>query len=211
MAVNSWLNVCSWWINMTYAIFLGDSEGSCMPANTAGQQQWRVMLATSILAAQKGRPTMQPLHKAIQNCLAGAVAAVHSRKETIPCLYIWQPNFHFHIFTCLNKNIIEHLWNLICVYIIHMFLFSSKPTPKNYQFCKIWFKVHHHLGSREGNVKWVCCWRIQSMIIWKYFLSSCMLCVVHFIDSVESLYTIRLAHTWMLKRKASCSAIATIQ
>lgn len=73
------------------------------------------------------------------------------------------------------------------MYIIHMLLFSSKPASKNYQFCKIWFKVHHHLGSREGNVKWVCCWRIQSMI-WKYFLSSCVLHVVHFIDSVKSLY-----------------------
>lgn len=147
--------------------------------------QWRVMLATSILATQKGRPTVQPLHKAIQNCLAGAVA-VHSRKETIPYSYMWQPNFHFYIFTCLYKNTTEHLWNLIYVYSINMLLFSSKPTSKNYQFCEIWFKVHHHLGSREGNVKWVCCWRIQSMISENiFYLYVCfMWCILKTVSSL---------------------------
>lgn len=67
-------------------------------------------------------------------------------------------------FLYINTNVIEGLWNLIYVHIINMLLFSSKPTSKNYQFCKIWFKVHHHLGSCEGNVKWICGWRIQSMI-----------------------------------------------
>lgn len=117
--------------------------------------------------------------QAFQNCLAGAVAA-HSSKETIPYLYKDQLNFLFYIFLCLDKIVIEHLYNLIYVHIIHMLLSSSKPTSKNYQFCKIWFKVHHHLGSCGGKVKWVCSWRIQSMIYENiFYLYVCyMMCIL---------------------------------
>lgn len=137
------------------------------------------MLATSLLAIQKGRPTMQPLHKAIQNCLAGAVA-VHSKKETLSCLYIRQPNLHIHIFTffhvlikaSLNINEISFMCTL---YICCFSAPSQRPriissVRSGSRYIITW--DHVKAMSNESAVEGYKVWSLKIVFIFMYALCS---------------------------------------